>query len=382
MRRINGRGIFMILSIISYIIISLIFLITNLGSTYYRIINPIFWIIMFVLSLFLFRDEHVNKKYKLDIIQTVIICLIIYFVIYYMSGFISGFADTNYSTTIKGILLNLWSFGSLIIFQEYIRKVLINRCGRNKWMFILVTILFIFNDIHNSLITLDIKDFADFFKYVIVTFNPVVAKNIMLSYLAYKSDYIPGMIYRLFMETYSFIIPFVPNYNWFLLGVVELIMPFIIYFRCHRITVKREDKKEYKKNYKRTFFYVPMFIIIVVLAILVSGVFKYQLIAIGSDSMNPSFYRGDALIFEKIDLKKDKIKVGEVVVFQNDETVIVHRIIEKKKAKSGKNLYITKGDNNNAPDSDVLEEDMILGKTKMIIKFIGYPSVWLQEFFK
>ena len=382
MRRINGRGIFMILGILSYIILSLIFLITKFGSLYYRLINPLFWLIMFVFSLFLFKGEYVNKKYKYDIIQTVIICVILYFVIYFMSGFIAGFADTNYNNSFKGIILNLWSFGSIIIFQEYIRKVLINRCGRNKWMFVLVTIIFIFNDVHNSLITLKIKDFADFFKYMIVTFNPIVAKNIMLSYLAYKSDFIPGMIYRVFMETYSFIIPFAPNYNWFLLGVVELIMPFIIYFRCHRITAKREDKKEYKKNYKRTYFYVPTLIVIIILALLVSGVFKYQLIAIGSNSMNPIFYRGDALIFEKIEPKKTNVKVGDVVVFQSDEMVIVHRIIEKRKTKNGKNIYITKGDNNNAPDSDVLEENMILGKTKLVIKFIGYPSVWLQDILK
>ena len=79
----------------------------------------------------MFRNEYVNKKYKYDILQTVIITIVLFFILYYLLGFVVGFQDTPYSSSIKGILKNLWSFGIIIFFQEYIRQVLINRSKNN-----------------------------------------------------------------------------------------------------------------------------------------------------------------------------------------------------------------------------------------------------------
>ena len=39
------------------------------------------------------------------------------------------------------------------------------------------------------------------------------------------------------------------------------------------------------------------------------------------------------------------------------------------------------GDNNNAPDIKKVDEDQILGKVIFTIPKIGYPSIWLNDFF-
>ena len=57
---------------------------------------------------------------------------------------------------------------------------------------------------------------------------------------------------------------------------------------------------------------LTMFLIFVVA--LISGVFKYKMIAIGSDSMNPIYYRGDAIIYEK----DTDIQKGDILVFEYD----------------------------------------------------------------
>lgn len=46
---------------------------------------------------------------------------------------------------------------------------------------------------------------------------------------------------------------------------------------------------------------------------------------------------------------------------------------------TGAYLYKTKGDNNNAPDTKLVEASQIVGKFTIGIKYIGYPTVMLQE---
>ena len=154
-----------------------------------------------------------------------------------------------------------------------------------------------------------------------------------------------------------------------------------MFVRVYKTLYKREKKdSKNKSKYKEILMYAPIFSILAILVGLVSGVFKYQLIAIASNSMNPAFYRGDAIIMQKVDANERKnIKIGEVIVYNLDGAYVVHRVIEKKETISGGYIYKTKGDNNNAPDTKMVEASQVVGKTSLIVKYIGYPTVLLQE---
>ena len=43
--------------------------------------------------------------------------------------------------------------------------------------------------------------------------------------------------------------------------------------------------------------------------------------------------------------------------------------------------YVTKGDNNNVEDFYLVDSKNIQGIYKFSIPFIGFPSVWLNEYF-
>ena len=107
-------------------------------------------------------------------------------------------------------------------------------------------------------------------------------------------------------------------------------------------------------------------------------VYKYQIIAIATNSMVPTFERGDAIIFEKVDVHD--IMVGQVLVFQSDRKIITHRV-EEIVNSDNKVYFYTKGDANNARDSGIIEGDNVLGVGKTIVKFIGYPTVIINELF-
>ena len=75
--------------------------------------------------------------------------------------------------------------------------------------------------------------------------------------------------------------------------------------------------------------------------------FGYGFAVILSGSMEPELSIDDIIMVKE----KDHYEVGDIVVFQKDYTLVVHRIIKKEG-----NEIITKGDANNIEDSPITEE--------------------------
>lgn len=101
------------------------------------------------------------------------------------------------------------------------------------------------------------------------------------------------------------------------------------------------------------------------------------MIAIASGSMEPTFYRGDAIIYEKVS-EKNKPKAGEVIVFKHDGEFISHRIININ-IKDNDITYQTKGDNNSVEDDFIVKDEDVVGTVKLRLKYIGIPTIWLNE---
>lgn len=129
-----------------------------------------------------------------------------------------------------------------------------------------------------------------------------------------------------------------------------------------------------------TYFFTIFISIILILFML--GFFKYQAIAILSDSMTPIFENGDVVIYKKIeDSELKNLPQGTIIVYKLENHNIVHRIVEKIE-NNEETLYKTKGDVNIATDEDFVEIKQIEGVYVCHIKYIGFPSVWLHEYFE
>ena len=114
---------------------------------------------------------------------------------------------------------------------------------------------------------------------------------------------------------------------------------------------------------------------IIILVYFYSGYFRFYAIAIATGSMSPGIRRGDIVIIDK---KDKKIKESDIIAYKKVQTIIVHRVIQKIRLKDTY-IYYTKGDANNNKDDFVIEEDMILGKVKYKIPFIGYPTILFNK---
>ena len=72
---------------------------------------------------------------------------------------------------------------------------------------------------------------------------------------------------------------------------------------------------------------------------------------------------------------KTDINVNDIVTYKdNDGVVITHRVIEE--TPEG---YITKGDNNNVEDADILTKENIIGEVKFSIPKVGYIISFLSK---
>ncbi|ROT42937.1 hypothetical protein SODALDRAFT_288620 [Sodiomyces alkalinus F11] len=109
------------------------------------------------------------------------------------------------------------------------------------------------------------------------------------------------------------------------------------------------------------------------------------IVVVLSGSMEPAFQRGD-LLFLWNNPAPDH--VGSVVVYEvKDKPIpIVHRIVRKFGTGPDTKL-LTKGDNNNADDTelfakgqDYLGPDDIIGGVVGYIPFVGYVTILLSEY--
>ncbi|WP_231495884.1 signal peptidase I SipW [Paucisalibacillus sp. EB02] len=101
------------------------------------------------------------------------------------------------------------------------------------------------------------------------------------------------------------------------------------------------------------------------------SIFGHQVKVVLSGSMDPTFNTG-SIIVNKLVGSDTTYKKGDIITFQQDGNLITHRIVDVM-IVNGNQLFQTKGDNNNAADSDYVQMQNIVGKyTGFTIPMMGY----------
>ncbi len=379
MRALNKKIVFLYVLLIAYITIKI--LSVNIGFlTISNELNVGIWGVFFLIALFFTKGDYNRYLDQYDKVQTTFIVVVGYLMFYFLLGLFVGYQYNAYSLTPRGIINNTILFMPIIIFQEYIRQVLVNYSdGKSRWI-VIITLMFILIGLNFNSVFNDFQNAEATFKLLCSEIIPAVARNFVFTYLAYISSCKPVILYRLLTTAVSIYLPILPNINWFYNGLFGILVPIILYVLTNYSQLKLERKlsrEEEKKN--RPITYVPTLILVFLIVGFVVGFFKYQPVAVVSDSMLPLFARGDMIIVEQLNEEEVKnLKVGDVVKFLTDNYYVIHRIYAIEETKDGL-VFTTKGDNNNAPDSDKVKAEQIKGKYKFHIKYVGFPSVWLSE---
>lgn len=373
--KIKNKKLLLILLIYLFITISL----TIKKYIYYiNIINPLFWgsILIYLIcnTKKYYTRFYINKKYLACMIVISSIQISAFFYI----GFILGFTKSPYNHDIISILKNVIIQILPIIGIEITRAIIVNRNKNNKLILIFISIISILIETkYNILINL-YSNKEELFKYICSTIIPLIANNILFTYLTLNGACSLVLIYRVLKELAILLLPIFPDTDWFINGSTDVVSSIIIYviFKYKIIKEKRD-----RENKKEKISYILTITISIIIISFMIGIFKYEPIAIMSDSMSPTFNRGDIIIFKKIkNSELEKIPKNSIIIYSIKNQNIAHRVIKTIK-KEEKTLYQTKGDSNNMADVELVKTNQIKGVYMFHIKYIGFPSVWLYDYF-
>lgn len=147
----------------------------------------------------------------------------------------------------------------------------------------------------------------------------------------------------------------------------------------------QETKKQKSKASKITgiiaktlgYSIVVLLIIILIRALVYKkyDVFGYRFYIIMSGSMEPTIHVSDGIITKETNDLKD----GDIIAFDNQGAITVHRIIKTYTQENGEKLYQTKGDNNNSADRGLVDKTKIKGEVLYRIPKVGNAILFLQR---
>lgn len=378
MKKINNNIKFLYVIIICFLFIKFLSAINIIPMI--TIVEPIIWFIIFIIGIFITHLDYNHFFSVKDKKETMIIILIIYLIIHFSLGLFFGYSYNIYNNSkFIYVLKNIYLYILPIIFQEYIRCVLCNYSSNNNKIKAIIAILFIFINLNFVSFSNIFINGEAFFKFLCMNLIPLISLEFVLTYLASIGGYKLNLLYKLLITIYSIFIPIVPNLNFFITGIINTVFPVVVYLYVDQIH-EMDTTRVYRDNSKKSLLnYIPVMLVGLIVILNFFGVFKYGVIAILSNSMNPLYYKGDSIVYKKLNNnEKELLKEGDIIVFENkDGDTIIHRI-ENIKEQENKS-FITKGDNNENIDTEVVTYNKIKGKYLFHIKYLGYFKLFMYE---
>ncbi len=334
-----------------------------------------------IISFFMFGYEKDNFRYKKDVLLNISIVLLAYYFITYFLGFFTGFIRSSYSLAIINVIKNTLPIILIIVICELLRYILFSKSKGNTLCLIFGYVVFVIVDVNMSVHLYDVATALGLTKMICLVVFPSITKNIFMMFLNSKVGYKSAIFYRLITELNMYILPIYPDFGEYIKVLLQTVLPIILMAKLNNMFnyYKVRQIKDSRYNSRKLAFYSVITFALLTIVLLTSGMFTYQALTIGSGSMSPKIKKGDIVILKRVsNAEKEKIKKGEILVYNHENIIIVHRVI-KVINNDGKVSYITKGDYNNARDSWIVKESDVVGVVKLNIKWLGMPTVALNE---
>ena len=371
-------------------IVSLIILLLN--SIFYEFLGEIgiiiFLIVLLVLLHFVCGIAHNNMLTSKLSIKLCLFYSIAFLVLKYSLGMVTGFYKNLYDLSFKGILVNTIPVIIIILLEEICRFTINEKSGRNR--LILCTNVLIFTLVDFSLITsfVGVNDLETFLKTLTTSFNQALFMNVGLSLISYKHGIKPALIYSFIFNLYKYFVPIVPGFSAYVETIVDMLIPILIVVLLHigipEIFKKKKNKEDIRdKRLITKLIGAVLLILILIVVSLNSNIFRYWSCVVGSGSMEPTINIGDIIIVDKSYSKNPQVlNKGDILVFKINDKFYTHRIIDVLYV-DGEKQFITQGDREGqAVDDWIVTKNEIVGVTKMRLRYIGLPSIWLRDLMK
>jgi signal peptidase len=310
--------------------------------------------------------------------QIVVVYVLFYLVLIYLLGLVTGFLQNGYSSALGVMVRNVLPVIGVAVLSELWRYALVKRIGDHRLALVGVAVLFYLLNILAGIGSYDLSLPVELYEMIGQLVLGGAAMSALLTFVAWKSDFRPTLIYVLVMAIYPVALPILPDLGPFIYSVLAIMLPTLLFIRFNEFFVTKRAIPTRQKRSGRLLMSLPAVVGLGVVVILVSGIFRYWAMAIGSDSMLPEIGTGDVVVIDKGYGEAENLEVGSVLAFRRDGRVIAHRLLAIKQDSNGLKFQ-TKGDNNDNDDAWLVRLDDIVGVVRWKIPLIGWPTVWLDR---
>ena len=342
-------------------------------------------ILAIVLLVFMGITTLLIKTYKMDLTnkRQIILLLtgigVIYVAVLYLIGIFAGF----YNATVKLSLWSIWKYIIpyivIIISSEMIRKKIVLK--EDKISKIIILVIMVMLDVILTTNIYNLNTAKDYFTLVSFVIFASIANNLLFNYIEIQYRNAKAIIiYRIITTLYVYVFPIIPDLYIFLESIIKMVVPYIIYIILENVYSKQKMVVALETRKKERITSIIICIISIIIVMLISCKFKYGVLVIGSGSMTGTINKGDIIFYEKYK-NTDDIKVGDIIVFYEDDIKVIHRIIDQK-LMGEETRYYTKGDANQKQDDSYRKTKDIIGQVKVRIPYIGWFTLWINDWRK
>ena len=346
-----------------------------------RIIAAILLLPLAIISLL-----NIKKRVALSINEKQVLLLIsfigfLYLSFYYISAVYFGLTNSGYGFKTVIFFDFILPVAVIIICNELIRHVL---CVQGeRWGKVFAFFISLTADILICATIPSITNMATFMEVVGLTLFPGITANLLYNYITARYGFLPNIVYKAFTVWAFYLIPYGSAISYSLLGFIDVVLPCAIYLFISALYEKKRkyalgNKSVFRRIMSRALTAVAL-IIMLGTVMLVSNQFTYGAYVIATPSMTGELNQGDVALYRNLD--DNPVNEGEVIVFEKDGVVVVHRVVDIQTI-NGITRYYTKGDANEDMDAGFIHRADIIGHVNYKIPYIGFPTIWMRNIFK
>ena len=343
-----------------------------------RVISAIAFVFAAVIAYLLIIKRPILSMNKRQVLMLVSLISAILLMVFYLSGLKFGFYKNPYGLKAQFFFPRFLPTVAVIVASEIFRYILLAQ--ENKRVEVICYFACLAAELTVcSTATVALSSFSNFMDLVADTMFPAMMSGLLYQYMAKRYGYLPNIVLRAATSLYIYLIPIVPAMANSLLSFIRILLPIGIYIVIDSLY----EKKIMLALGKKSKLAVPITVIAVAIMLfvvmVVSNHFYIGSYVIATESMTGELNRGDvAITFKYTD---QPISEGQVVAFEQNERVVIHRVV-KIEVINGQRRYYTKGDANDDIDSGFITDSNIVGLVDNKIPFLGYPTLWMRSLFE
>jgi signal peptidase len=346
------------------------------------IIKPLLWCGAIVIIRF-FPEARSSAPLRLrdNILWFGVLFAVIFVLVQFCSGFIFSFGKSPYDLSVTGILFNIISIGAFTVGRESVRSYFTNSILRKENYLLFIAIALFMTLINYKVSEFSaLKNAEDVVKFLAQNVVPDFCHNLLATYLCFLGGVAPAAAYMCILQAFNWLSPILPNLQWITKALIGIMCP-IFSLTAVQSYYLREIKavRRFKRESESPVGWMLTCIMSIGIIWFSVGVFPVYPSVIATGSMEPVIYPGDVILIEKVHNNDvEKLAIGDIIQFRVENFMVSHRIIEVIEGEQGV-YYRTKGDNNNAPDSQPVLPQNIKGRVVRVVPKIGWPTLLIRQ---